>query len=342
MIILRQKNNSRRDDIIANYINERVSASENGGTIIPRKWSKNGKERSKNRKTGTVIIPKPKAEEEASLFNRLFKREKAFTYEEDGLEAYEELDPKKISKLTDNQKRMLLEDERKKARRNRDRIVSKYGREGAKKGREEGKKKGTKHGAIVGGIMGAGVGGFLGHGFGYNENDESKKNLRNAGIGALIGAGIGAGGGALIGRAEGAESGAREGKSKGEAKGRRIAKEQGHDDIDRTTKNARAFDDYARSHKGKGKDDWEIGFREQLKAEKKERSEAAERKRQADLEKRRVRAEEERAKADRDRARAEQERAKTDRSRYYDEHFGWGQYSNDKHHRDDDDFYYKF
>lgn len=236
-------------------------------------------------------------------------RQQLFTYEDDELEAYEELDSKKISKLTDNQKKMLLEDERAKAKRNKGRIVSRYGKKGEKQGREEGKKKGTRVGAIVGGLGGAVLG--------------AAGARKGRGGAALVGGALGAGGGALIGRWAGGESGAASGKAKGEAKGRKIAKEQGHDDVDRTTKNARILDEYARTHKGKGRDDWEIGFRNQLKVEKKEREEAAERKRQAELERRRVEAEEARARADR-------ERARTDRDRYYDEHYGWGQYSRDR------------
>ena len=239
-------------------------------------------------------------------------KRKLYSYEDDELEAYEELDHKKISKLTDNQKKMLLEDERMKAKRNTGRVVKRYGKEGEEEGRKKGKKRGTIAGSIVGGVGGAILGGL-----------NAKANKKSGGTGALIGAGIGAGGGALLGRVMGGASGAAKGKAEGEAKGRRVAKQQGHDDVDRTTRNARALDDYARTHKGGGKDDWEIGFRNQLKVEKKEREEAAERKRQAELEKRRVEAEEERARADR-------ERAKTDRDRYVDEHFGWGQYSRDR------------
>ena len=261
-------------------------------------------------------------------------RQRQYTDDEDiYLEDYEELDPKKLSKLTDNQKRMILEDERAKAKRNTGRIVSKYGKEGERKGRKEGKKRGTKRGAIAGGIIGA-IGGAA---LGYKTNDkpgEVNGEQDRALIGLGIGTGVGAGLGALIGRKAGADSGAAEGKARGEAKGRKIAKERGHNDIDRTTKNARIFDDYARTHKGKGKDDWEIGFREQLKAEKKERSEAAEKKRRLELEKRRLEAEEMRARAERD-------KAETDRDRYWDEHFGWGQYSKDRRRRDDnDDFYF--
>ena len=248
-------------------------------------------------------------------------RQRLFTYEDDDLEAYEELDPKKISKLTDNQKRMLLEDERAKAKKNKGRIVSKYGRKGEKEGREKGKKRGTKIGAIAGALGGAGLGALTG--YGTRDIFSGEKGGKRALIGAGIGALAGAGGGALLGRIGGAESGAAKGKAAGEARGRRVAKEQGHDDVDRTTKNARILDEYARTHKGKGKDDWEIGFRNQLKVEKKEREEAAERKRQAELERRRVEAEEARA-------RAEREKARTDRDRYYDEHFGWGQYSKNR------------
>jgi hypothetical protein len=272
MIILRQKNNSKRDDIIANYINKCGVNGGNGGTIIPRKWSANGKERSKNRQTGTIVLPKfEEPKEKASFLNRLFKKEKSFTYEEDDLEAYEELDPKKIAKLTDNQKRMLLEDERAKAKRNKSRVVSKYGKEGERKGRIEGKKKGTKRGAIAGGIIGGIGGAVIGKGNSINSGKDTTKDTI---IGGAIGVGAGAGIGALMGRAAGAESGAAEGKARGEAKGRRIAKEQGHDDIDRTTRNVRALDDYARTHKGKGKDDWEVSMRNQLKKERKDREEA--------------------------------------------------------------------
>ena len=246
-------------------------------------------------------------------------KRKLYSYEDDELEAYEELDPKKISKLTDNQKKMLLEDERKKAKRNTSRIVSNYGKKGEKEGREQGKKRGTKVGAIAGAIGGAIGGGVL-------PIPNSKISIGKRLVHGAIGAGVGAGLGALLGRASGAESGAVKGRASGEAKGRKVAKEQGHDEIERTTRNARALDDYARTHKGKGKDDWEIGFRNQLKVEKKEREEAAERKRQAELERRRVEAEEAKARADQDRAKADRERARTDRDRYYDEHFGWGQY----------------
>lgn len=192
-------------------------------------------------------------------------RQRLFTYEDDELESYEELDSKKISKLTDNQKKMLLEDERAKAKRNKGRIVSKYGKKGEKEGREKGKKRGTKVGAIVGGLGGALLGGL-----------NAKANKGSGRTGALVGGALV--GGALIGRWTGGESGAASGKAKGEAKGRRIAKEQGHDDIDITTRNVRALDDYARTHKGKGKDDWEVSMRNQLKKERKDREEAAERK----------------------------------------------------------------
>ena len=239
-------------------------------------------------------------------------KRKLYSYEDDELEAYEELDPKKISKLTDNQKKMLLEDERKKAKRNTGRVVKKYGKEGEEEGRKKGKRKGTITGSIVGGIGGAILGGL-----------HAKANKKSVGTGALIGAGISGGVGALLGRAMGSGAGAAKGKAEGEAKGRKVAKDQGHDEIERTTRNARALDDYARTHKGSGKDDWEIGFRNQLKVEKKEREEAAERKRQAELERRRVEAEEMRARAD-------HERARTDRNRYYDEHYGMGQYSRDR------------
>lgn len=254
--------------------------------------------------------------------SNIILRQQLFTYEDDELEAYEELDSKKISKLTDNQKKMLLEDERAKAKRNQSRIVKKYGKKGEKEGREKGKKRGTKRGAIGGAIIGALGGAMLGHG--TRDVFKGEKGGKRALIGAGIGGALGAGGGALIGRISGAESGAISGKARGEAKGRKIAKEQGHDDVDRTTKNARILDEYARTHKGKSKDDWEVGFRNQLKVEKKEREEAAERKRQAELERRRVEAEEARAIAER-------ERSRTDRDRYYDEHFGWGQYGRDRH-----------
>ena len=52
------------------------------------------------------------------------------------LEEYEQFDNKKLKKLTENQIRMILEDERNKARRNTERIVSKRAEEEGRKGKE--------------------------------------------------------------------------------------------------------------------------------------------------------------------------------------------------------------
>ena len=217
------------------------------------------------------------------------------------LEDYEVLDDKKLKKLTENQIRMILEDERNKARRNTGRIVSKRAEEEGRKGKEEGAKRGKKRGTIAGGIIGALGGGGMGL---------SEYGLK----GAAIGAGIGGLGGALLGRLVGKSSGAAagyaEGRARGAAKGRKEAKEQGHDEIDVTTKNARIFDEYARKrHK---KDSWEIDFRNQLKEEKRLAEEAARKLREEELARRRVEAEEKKAKA-------EELQAETDRDRYWDD-----------------------
>lgn len=70
MIILRQKIYSRQDTI-NNYVNGFIN-SGNGGIIIPRKWSRNGKERSKNK--STIIIPRlPEDDKKKSILERVRK-----------------------------------------------------------------------------------------------------------------------------------------------------------------------------------------------------------------------------------------------------------------------------
>ena len=71
MIILRQKIYSRQDTI-NEYIDSFVK-SGNGGTIIPRKWSGNGKERSRNRGIGTQIIPRTPEEDKKTILERVKK-----------------------------------------------------------------------------------------------------------------------------------------------------------------------------------------------------------------------------------------------------------------------------
>lgn len=58
MIILRQRNYSTNDTAMR-YIDDHLRNSGSGGIIVPRKWSPNGKERSRNRQSGAIILPKP-------------------------------------------------------------------------------------------------------------------------------------------------------------------------------------------------------------------------------------------------------------------------------------------
>ena len=70
MIILRQRNYSRQDTI-NNYVDGFIN-SGNGGIIIPRKWSRNGKERSKNK--STIIMPRlPEDDKKKSILERAKK-----------------------------------------------------------------------------------------------------------------------------------------------------------------------------------------------------------------------------------------------------------------------------
>lgn len=227
------------------------------------------------------------------------------------LEDYEDLsDNKKVSKLTYNQKKMLLEDERAKARRNTEAIVDEARREGGNRG----KKKGGKIGTAIGGA--AGLGGTAA----LYLNKELKKGHKIAGgIAAPI---AGAGVGYLLGRG----IGKLHGSSKGARKGRQAAKEGGHDEVDVMLRQARKLDDYERRGNRRGKDNWEIGVREQLKAEKREAEERAARERAEELEERRVRADERRAGADMVSAAAKVKEADarymdsaTNRYRYMDE-----------------------
>ena len=102
------------------------------------------------------------------------------------LEDYIDFDNKKIKGMTENQIRMALEDERKKARRNTSKIVNKRAKEEGEKGKKEGGKKGKKRGTIAGGVLG-GIGGTLAG---------RKKGAK----GMIIGGLSGATGGALLGR----------------------------------------------------------------------------------------------------------------------------------------------
>lgn len=212
------------------------------------------------------------------------------------LENYEDLSDSDIKKLTDNQKKMLLEDERRKARRNSAKIIGSEARRGAAEGKERGKKSGTAWGAGIGAVGGGALGYKHGKAVG-------------AAIGTVGGALAGAGLGRVIGGANGEASGYRKGSAKGRAKATR----EGHGDVDVMTRQARRLDDYARKHRGS--DHWETDVRDLVKAEKIKAAEEAARRRAEELARRRVAAEEMKAKAaDRD--------SRTNRDRYYDELFG--------------------
>lgn len=195
------------------------------------------------------------------------------------LEDYETFDDDRLRKLTDAQKRMILEDERKKAKRNIGKIIKEEGDRGA----AEGKKRGKRRGAITGAIGGALLGGAIGS---YNPVSEEINIGKGSAIGALAGAGVLGG----LGYLTGGSAGAREGRIKAAKEGYKKALEQGHGEVDVMTRHARTFDDYARKHRKK--DHWEIDLRDQLKAEKEAAAEAAKAKRAESFERRRVEAEE--------------------------------------------------
>lgn len=224
------------------------------------------------------------------------------------LEKYEELDDKRVAKLTDAQKRMLLEDERNKARRNTSKIVSEYGKRGAEEGAKRGKKKGAKWGAGIGSIGGAIAASKI-----PLRNGSNKHKLLKLAAGGAIGALGGSGLGYLIGKSSGEAAG----RSKGQAEGRKVAKKGGHDEVEVMTKHARRFDDYARKHKKK--DVWEIGIRNQLKEEKKAAAQAAARRRAEELERRRVAAVEREARARETEAGARDRDSWTNRYKYLNE-----------------------
>ena len=77
MIILRQRNysSSTIEQYMDYYIHKPDPVEyENGGVILPRKWSPNGKERSKNRRLGTQIIPRtPKENKNTTILERIKK-----------------------------------------------------------------------------------------------------------------------------------------------------------------------------------------------------------------------------------------------------------------------------
>ena len=244
-----------------------------------------------------------------------YRKTKKFSKSDD-LEQYVELDDKTMKHLTENQKQMLLEDERSKAGRNTRRIVKKHAEEGKREGGEKGAKKGKKIGTILGTI-----GGGLGAAALSHASSSAKNARRNATIGGIGGAVAGAGLGYLLGKSAGKAAGEAEGYASGAKKGAKIAKEEGHDATERTLRNARALDEYAR--KNKKDDHYEKDFRNTLAREKQEAEERAEKARRERLERERVEAEKRRA-------RAEEEKARTDRDRYYDEHYGWGQYSRER------------
>ena len=228
------------------------------------------------------------------------------------LERYEDFDDKRISKMTDNQMQMALDDERSKAKRNASKLVSersKEGRiEGEKTGYESGRNTGKKIGAVAGGLYGLSKG--LLHSSDLSVPlSKGKKGLLTAGL-TVGGAAAGYGLGKWIGGKIGKSSGGKEGQRRGAQRGREEAKRLGHDEIEVTTKNARKFDDYARKHKKEDK--WETGFRKKLADEKEAEKREAERRRQEQLERRRVQAEERKAYA-------EHRRANTDRYRFLNE-----------------------
>lgn len=218
---------------------------------------------------------------------------------EPSLEDYEEFDDKRLKSLTDNQKKMILEDERLKARRNRGKIVSHHAKIEGEIGKEKGKKSGTKWGAGIGTAAGALIGGHT-----------AKSKV----AGALLGAAGGALAGGVLGRLSGASSGEAKGRRKGAVKGARIAEEGGHNEHGIMTRHARAFDDYERKSK-KGNDHWETDVRKQIKDEKEAAAKEAARRRAEELERRRVAAEEMRARAEQRSSYARMEDARTNRTR---------------------------
>lgn len=234
-------------------------------------------------------------------------------YSSDSLEEYENYDDKKISKMTDNQIAMALDDERAKAKRNASKIISRRTKEGKEEGEkagyESGRKTGKKVGAVLGGLSGLATGAY---GTLDSKLSKGKKGLATAGI-TLGGAALGYGAGKWLGGKIGKANGGAEGSRKGAEKGRKEAKSLGHDEIQVTTENARKFDEYARKHKREDK--WETGFRKKLADEKETAKREAEKRRLEELERRRVQAEERKA-------RAEEKRANTDRYRFYDEMSG--------------------
>lgn len=233
------------------------------------------------------------------------------------LERYEKFDDKKLAKLTEAQKRMILEDERAKARRNAGKIVKETSKKRAAEGKESGRKKGKKRGTIVGGILGTTAGlGIAGSRFRAGSGPYSKKDfIKDAAI-TLGGGALGAVGGRYIGGSIGEAIGEENGRLRGAAEGKAKAKKGGHDEVDVITRHARSFDDYARRKGEKGKDTWELNLRDQLKAEKEKAKREAARRRAEELERRRVAAEEREARAREREADARYRDSVTNRERY--------------------------
>lgn len=234
-----------------------------------------------------------------SEFQKLYSSPKLEEY-------FDSDDEKAVRSLTDNQKRMLLEDERGKAKRNISKILKHHEEIHGKEGREKGKKSGTKWGA------GIGAAGGLITAIGATKASNKKR--------ALLGAAMTAGGalaGAGLGRLIGADNGEASGRAKGRTIGKREAAEGGHNEIGVMTKHARNFD--ALERKLKKNDHWESDLRSQLKDEKKAAEEAARIRRAEELERRRVAADEMNARAQRRRAYADMDNAILNRQKYRDE-----------------------
>lgn len=216
----------------------------------------------------------------------------------ENLEDYGKFDDDTLGKMTKNQLILALEEEGKKAQRNKGKIVSKYRKLRGDEGAERGKASGSKWGTGIGGALGAVVG----------------KSMHRGGWGK---AALGAAGGALIGNLVGKSIGKMNGRASGERQGTQegssLAKKHGHDSTDVLFKTARRFDDYSR--KTNKPDDWEMNLKQELIRKKQEQAEAARRAREEAREERRLAAEERRANAEDRRSRAD---ARNSRANMYD------------------------
>ena len=206
----------------------------------------------------------------------------------ENLEDYGKFDDETLSKMTKNQLILALEEEGKKAQRNKGKIVSKYRKLRGDEGAERGKASGRKWGTGIGGALGAIVGKSMQGG-----------SWGKAALGAAAGAALGRLAGRSIGKMNGRASGERQGAQEGSS----LAKKHGHDSTDVLFKTARRFDDYSR--KTNKPDDWEMNLKQELIRKKQEQAEAARRAREEAREERRLAAEERRAEAEERKSKAE-------------------------------------